>query len=314
MRRAATPARLAPAADWRPSCPVSTLRERARLLAEIRGFFAARTVLEVQTPALGRRTVLDPALDSISTRDGRYLQTSPEYHMKRLLAAGTPSIYQIAPAFRDGETGRWHNPEFTILEWYRVGFDAPALMAEVAALVDSVLGDAPYESVTCADLLRKRFGIEVGDSGALLELGSTLGLAEPALDEALDLALAEALGSQAGRRVFVTAFPAALAALARVGGDGCAERFELIVDGVEVANGYHELTDAAELAARMDADLERRRMLGKTETAPDEALLAAHRHGLPDCAGVAMGLDRLLMLKLGAPSLAEVMAFSWDRA
>ena len=300
--------------DWRPSCSASTLRERGRLLAEIRRFFAVRDVLEVQTPTVGRRTVLDPALDSIATRDGRYLQTSPEYHMKRLLAAGAPSIYQIAPAFRDGEAGRWHNPEFTILEWYRLGFDAPALIAEVAALVDSVLGPAPYESVACADLLRGRFGIEPDDPRALLELGSTLGLAEPRLDEALDLALARALASVAERRVFVTGFPAALAALARVGDDGYAERFELIVDGVEVANGYDELTDAAELAARMDADAERRRALGRTEIAPDEALLAAHRHGLPHCAGVAMGLDRLLMLKLGAPNLADVMAFSWDRA
>ena len=305
---------LAAEADWRPSCSVSTLRERGALLAEIRAFFAARDVLEVQTPAVGRRTVLDPALDSIATREGRYLQTSPEYHMKRLLAAGAPSIYQIAPAFREGEAGRRHNPEFTMLEWYRVGFDAPALMAEVAALVDSLLGEAPYESLACADLLRERFGVAIDDPHALLELGGTLGLAQPKLDEALDLALAEALSSKSDRRVFVTGYPAALAALARVGDDGRADRFELIVDGVEVANGYHELTDARELAARMDADVQRRRALGKTEIVPDEALLAAHQQGLPDCAGVAMGLDRLLMLKLGAPSLADVMAFSWDRA
>ena len=293
---------------------MSTLRERGALLAETRAFFAARDVLEVQTPVVGRRTVIDPALDSIATRDGRYLQTSPEYHMKRLLAAGAPSIYQIAPAFRDGEAGRRHNPEFTMLEWYRVGFDAPALMAEVAALVDSLLGKAPYESLACADLLRERFGVSIDNPHALLELGDTLGLAEPRLDEALDLALAEALSSEAGRRVFVTGFPAALAALARLGDDGRADRFELIVDGVEVANGYHELADAAELAARMEADTVRRRVLGKAEIAPDEALLAAHQKGLPDCSGVAMGLDRLLMLKLGVPSLADVMAFSWDRA
>ena len=311
---ATTRPRLAEDADWRPSCSVSTLRERGALLAETRAFFAARNVLEVQTPAVGRRTVLDPALDSIATREGRYLQTSPEYHMKRLLAAGAPSIYQIAPAFREGEAGRRHNPEFTMLEWYRVGFDAPALMAEVAALVDSLLGEAPYESLACADLLRERFGVSIDSPRGLLELGATLGLAQPRLDEALDLALAEALSSEAGRRVFVTGFPAALAALARVGDDGRADRFELIVDGVEVANGYHELTDAGELAARMDADTQRRRAVGKAEIAPDEALLAAHQKGLPDCAGVAMGLDRLLMLKLGAPSLADVMAFSWDRA
>lgn len=311
---AATPPWLAAEAAWRPSCSVSTLRERGALLAEIRAFFAARDVLEVQTPVVGRRTVIDPALDSIATTEGRYLQTSPEYHMKRLLAAGAPSIYQIAPAFREGEAGRRHNPEFTMLEWYRVGFDAPALMAEVAALVDSLLGEAPYESLACADLLRERFGVPIDNPQALLELGDTLGLVQPRLHEALDLALAEALRSEAGRRVFVTGFPAALAALARVGDDGRADRFELIVDGVEVANGYHELTDAGELAARMDADIQHRRTLGKAEIAPDEALLAAHQKGLPDCAGVAMGLDRLLMLKLGAPSLAEVMAFDWDRA
>ena len=187
-------------------------------------------------------------------------------------------------------------------------------MAEVAALVDSLLGHAPYGSVACADLLRERFGIDIDNTAALIELGSTLGLDEPTLDEALDLVLAEALSSRTESRVFVTGFPAALAALARVGDDGCAERFELIVEGVEVANGYHELTDAEELAARMEADVERRRVLGKTGPVPDEALLAAHQHGLPDCAGVAMGLDRLLMLKVGATSLAEVMAFSWDRA
>ena len=301
-------------ADWRPSCTVEALRERGAMLAAVRDFFAAREVLEVQTPALGRHTVTDPALDSIATLDGRHLQTSPEYHMKRLLAAGAPSIYQIAPAFRNGEAGRSHNPEFTMLEWYRVGFDADALMAEVAALVDALLGEAAYEHLAWADLLGERFGVDVDDQQALLGLGDQLGLSQPTLDDVLDVALAEALGALAGRRVFVTGFPAALAVLARIGADGRAERFELIVDGVEVANGYHELTDAAELARRMAGDAERRRARGKAEVAPDTCLLDAQRHGLPACAGVAMGFDRLLMLKLGASSIAEVMAFDWDRA
>ena len=209
--------------DWRPSCTVEVLRERGAMLAAVRDFFAAREVLEVQTPALGRHTVTDPALDSIATLDGRHLQTSPEYHMKRLLAAGAPSIYQIAPAFRDGEAGRSHNPEFTMLEWYRVGFDASALMGEVAALVDVLLGEATYEHLAWADLLGERFGVDVDDQEALSALGDRFGLSQPTLDDVLDLALAEALGALAGRRVFVTGFPAALAALARIGADGRAE-------------------------------------------------------------------------------------------
>ena len=302
------------ATDWRPSCDVATLRERGRMLAEVRAFFAERGVLEVQTPVVGTHTVIDPAIESMATRDGRFLQTSPEYHMKRLLAAGAPSIYQIAPAFRAGEAGRLHNPEFAMLEWYRLGFDAPALMREVAALVDLLLGEAPYVHLTCAQLLRARFDIDLDDTAALLDVGAALGLAEPTRDESFDLALADALRAETARRVFVTAFPADQAALARLGPDGRASRFELIVDGVEIANGYHELTDADELVARFDADAVRRRNRGKETVAPDGRLLAAQRHGLPDCAGVAMGLDRLLMLKLGARNIADIVAFDWDRA
>ena len=300
--------------NWRPSCALTVLHERGRMLGAIRAFFATRDVLEVQTPVLGRHTVADPALDSMVAAAGRYLQTSPEHHMKRLLAAGAPSIYQIAPAFRDGEAGRWHNPEFTMLEWYRLGFDAQSLMQEVAALVDALLGDARYEHRTCADLLGTHFGIDINDTDALLDVGRALGLTDPRLDEAADLALAEALAALAPRRVFVTGFPPALAALARIGPDGYAERFELVIDGVEIANGYHELADAEELSARMDQDARRRRARGRPPVAADARLLAAHRHGLPDCAGVAVGVDRLLALKLGLPSLADALAFSWDRA
>ena len=298
--------------DWRPSCSLDALRERAAVLADVRRFFAARSVLEVQTPVLGRHTVLDTAIDSMATRQGLYLQTSPEYHMKRLLAAGAPSIYQIAPAFRAGEAGRLHNPEFTLLEWYRLGFDAPALMREVQDLVDMSLGVAGYETKTCAELLKERFGTDLADPAALLAVGRSLGLRDPVLDEAADLALAEALGETSGR-VFVTEFPAPLAALARLGENGTASRFELLVDGVEIANGYHELTDATELAARMAADAAHRLARGKETLEPDARLLAAQRHGLPDCAGVALGLDRLLMLKTGAASIAEVVAFDSDR-
>ena len=301
-------------ADWQPSCSIDTLRERAAMLDAVRRFFAERDVLEVQTPMLGRHTVTDPAIDSLQTTDRRFLQTSPEYHMKRLLAAGAPSIYQIAPVFRAGEAGRWHNPEFTMIEWYRLGFDADRLMDEVASLVDALLGKARYERCTYADLLRSRFGTGCESAAGVLALARSLGLeGDVDVADAMDLLFAEVAANRSGR-VFVTRFPAALAALARLNAEGSADRFELIVDGVEVANGYRELLDAAELAVRMSADALRRKRRGAAAVAPDASLLAAQTCGLPDCAGVALGFDRLLALKLGSASIAETMAFDWQRA
>ena len=300
--------------DWRPSCSVEALRARATLTDVVRGFFAERDVLEVQTPVLGRHTVTDAAIDSLRSADGGYLQTSPEYHMKRLLAAGAPSIYRIGPAFRRGEAGRWHNPEFTMVEWYRLNFDAPRLMDEVAELVDAALGEAPYRRWAYADIFEHRFDIDHNDAQAVLQYAGRLGLpAGSALADAEDLLLDDALRALGGR-VFVTRFPAAQAALARLNEDGYAERFELVVDGLEIANGYHELTDAKQLQRRMAADAAARRRRGLATVSPDEALLAAHRHGLPDCAGVALGLDRLLALRLKASSLAETLPFDWRRA
>ena len=300
--------------DWQPSCSIEALRERAAMLAAVRRFFAQRDVLEVQTPVLGRGTVTDPAIDSVQTTDGRYLQTSPEYHMKRLLAAGAPSIYQIGPVFRRGETGRWHNPEFTMIEWYRLDFDAERLMDEVAALVDALLGAARYQRRAYADLLRRRFGTS-GETGAdAIAAANALSLdGDVDATDAMDLLLAEALANSRGR-IFVTGFPASLAALARLDADGTAARFELVVDGVEVANGYHELTNTEELAERMAADARRRRQRGLQAVTPDASLLAAQAHGLPDCAGVAVGFDRLVALKLGCDAIAETIAFDWPRA
>lgn len=283
-------------ADWVPACAPKALVARAAMLRAIRAFFDERGVMEVQTACLAARGTTDPAIASIHTRDGGMLQTSPEHQMKRLLAAGTASIYQIGPVFRAGEAGRWHNPEFTMLEWYRLGFDAPALMDEVAALTDTVLGAAPYDTRAYRHL--------VGLSNA--ELAATA-------DDELDLRVARALATLPGGRLFVTDYPARQAALARVSGD-VAARFELIVDGIEVANGYHELADATELRRRMVQDNAIRRQRGLPQAPLDEALLAAHEHGLPDCAGVAVGLDRLLALQLGAQSLAEVMPFPAERA
>lgn len=279
--------------DWRASCTLDVLAARADMLAATRSFFAAREVMEVQTAALGAHGVTDPAIESMRTTDGRYLQTSPEYQMKRLLAAGAPSIYQIGPVFRAGEAGRWHNPEFTMIEWYRVGLDGEALMGEVAELVDVLLGPSDYERRGYANLV----GVPV----------------ESTPEDELDLLISEAIAELSPARVFITEYPAPQAALARVEG-GVASRFELVVNGLEVANGYHELQDADELRRRMIRDNALRREQGLVEVPLDEAFLAAHAHGLPDCAGVAVGFDRLVALKLGADSLAAVMPFPEERA
>ena len=309
------PLKVDAATVWRPSCSLDALRVRAEMLGITRRFFAEREVLEVQTPCLGRHTVTDPAIESLRlAAEGRFLQTSPEYHMKRLLAAGAPSIYQIAPAFRRGEAGRWHNPEFTLLEWYRLGFDAERLMAEVAELVDALLGPGRYEQRTYAALLQGRFGIDAADQDAIRACARDLGLGAGDLGEATDLLAADAVAAVDAERVFVTAYPAEQAALARVAADGTAARFELVVQGVEVANGYDELTDAKALQARFAHDLRERRRRDLPAVTPDPALVVAQEHGLPACAGVAMGFDRLVALRLGAPGVAAALAFDWRRA
>lgn len=279
--------------QWRPTCSLAALRARGELLAQLRGFFAARDVLEVQTGCLGACTVTDLHIDSIAVPGLGYLQTSPEYQLKRLLAAGAPSLYQLGPVFRAGEVGRLHNPEFTLLEWYRLGYDDAALMAEVMELVDLVLGPADYQQISYAEVVSR----------------STL----PDADE--DFAFADGLSALGSVRVFVTDYPVEQAALARLrGSPPVAARFELIISGVEIANGYHELADAEQLRKRFAADLAERGHRGSEILEIDPAFLAAMEAGLPECAGIAMGVDRLLMLKLGAQSLAEVMAFPIDRA
>ena len=278
---------------WEPACDIEALRVRAGMLRAIRHFFEQRDVLEVQMPVLGRYSVTDPAIECIQTQDGRYLQPSPEYHLKRLLAAGAASVFSIGPAFRADEAGRWHNPEFTMVEWYRLSFDADDLMREVAALVDALLGPSEYERHTFASL-----------AAIDIDVAST--------DE-LDLAIANAIAELGPKRVFVTDYPARQAALSRVS-NGVATRFELVVDGLEVANGYHELKDVEELARRLAADNLLRCDRDQPVADIDRAFLAAHAHGLPDCAGVAVGFDRLAALKLGVSALADAMPFPYDRA
>lgn len=322
--------------DWRPSAPLANLRARARLITRIREFFAARGVIEVETPALAAAAAVDPHLDSLCAQyagpgfpAGRalYLQTSPEFAMKRLLAAGSGPIYQLGKAFRNGEKGRLHNPEFTLLEWYRPGFGDHAMMDEIEALVADLLGlTQRFERRSYRELFRHRLRIDPATATVedLRECARREGLArsdelplsEP--DAWLDLLLTHLIEPQLGIETpcFVHDYPPGQAALARIrpGEYPVAERFELYIDGVEIANGFHELADAAEQRTRFERDRARRRRDGLPDIAPDERLLAALAHGLPDCAGTALGVDRLVMIALGAKSIGEVMAFPLERA
>ena len=275
--------------NWRPLASIEHLKQRAELLAQARAFLAGRDVIEVQIPALAKDSVTEPDVQSIEVPGYGYLQTSPEYQMKRLLAAGMPSCYQLGPAFRHGEQGMLHNPEFTMLEWYRLGFDHNQLMYEVADLVDVLLGPKPYQRLTYEDVVGKSKGRR---------------------RDALDLAFAKACERLTPGRFFITDYPADQAALARINPDGrTAARFELVIDGIEIANGYWELLNADEHRQRFKTDSEIRQQRGLPAMALDEAFLAALEHGLPECAGVALGFDRLVMLGVGAKALSHVTAF-----
>ena len=313
--------------DWRPSAGIDALQLRARLLRSVRAYFDAEGVMEVETPALGAATVTDPSIESLGSNDrtGRswYLQTSPEFAMKRLLAAGSGSIYQITRAFRDGERGRHHNVEFSILEWYRVGFDHHRLIDDVDALLDRVLGPRTSSRITYREAFSRHLDLDpsTATTAELHDACESGGFASRAAsatrDECLDHLLAAAVQPALGPgRVYLLDFPASQAALAQVrtGPPDVAERFELYIDGVEVANGYHELRDAVELRGRMRRDVETRRAMAAPAPAPDERLLAAHEAGLPACAGVAVGVDRLVMLAGGYRTLREVLAFPEDAA
>lgn len=316
---------------WQPTASQAALKSRAQQLAFVRGFFAQRGVLEVETPILGRCGVTDANLDGIhaqvtaGSRTGGWLQTSPEYHMKRLLAAGCGSIYQVSRVFRNGEQGRRHNPEFSMLEWYRTGFDDASLMEEVSDLVCGWLGCQRPVVIQYRDALGHWAGIDpftATDRELMRRCEQWLEpeqLADLGRDGCLDLLMSFAVEPHLGRDrpVFVTGYPASQASLARVSrlhGYETAHRFELYIDGLELCNGYWELTDPKEQRLRFEADNQLRRRSGKPEMALDEAFLAALGQGLPECSGVALGLDRLLMLKLGVRDISEVLAFPFERA
>jgi lysyl-tRNA synthetase class 2 len=318
--------------SWRPSASLEALQRRAAMLSATRDFFARRGIMEVETPILSAAAVSDPQLQSLATRIAGiahefYLHTSPEYAMKRLLAAGSGDIYQICKVFRDAERGRWHNPEFTMIEWYRLRMDDAALMDEVEALVAALLRPQRHlesaERLSYCAALQRHAGVDAFKSsdqelsGAAKAHGIVCD-AQLDRDATLDLLMGLIVGPKLGRErpCFICDYPASQAALARVkpGLPAVAARFELYLDGVELANGFHELQDAAEQRGRFNQDLRVRAERGLPRRPLDERLLAALETGLPECAGVALGFDRLVALALRADALAGAMAFTIDNA
>jgi len=315
--------------NWRPSASIENLRQRARIIASLRNYFAQQNILEVETPQLAVATVTDPHLASIAVPGHGYLQTSPEYAMKRLLAAGSGSIYQIAKVFRADEAGRRHNPEFTMLEWYRVGFSLDELIDDVATVARIALGDLAMTRYRYRDLFRTHLNIDplTCDENTLANVARKhidTSFTDADRDTWLELLMSHLIEPKLGISTggidelsFVVDYPPSQAALARLrvddDGQKVASRFELYYRGVELANGYHELVDAKEQRARFDADLRERATLNLPAVPVDENLLAALEHGLPDCSGVALGLDRLIMLAVSGNSLNDAMAFTTPR-
>jgi lysyl-tRNA synthetase class 2 len=321
--------------DWRPSASPETLRLRARLNALIRAFFAGRGVLEVETPILSRAGNTDPNIASFSSQfsghaDGgsrtRWLRTSPEYPLKRLLAAGIGDCYELGRVFRDGEAGGRHNPEFTMLEWYRLGWDHLQLIEESVDLVRAALAlvgrSAGYVRSSYRDVYFDRLGIDpftATDPTLQAALGDIRidadGLTS---DDWLDLLMTHRLqpAFPPDQLLAIHDYPTTQCALARIRRDDppVAERFELYLGPLELANGYHELTDAGEQRARFERDLAVRGHRGVAIPPVDRNLLEAITYGLPECAGVALGVDRLLMAMLGTVSIDAVIAFDFARA
>ncbi|HTR00884.1 MAG TPA: EF-P lysine aminoacylase EpmA [Candidatus Acidoferrum sp.] len=329
-----TPIPMSNRIDWQPTAVLAALQARAALNSRIRAFFAARGVLEVETPLLGQHSGTDPNLQPITAAyqphasalaQLRYLQTSPEFAMKRLLAAGSGAIYQLGKAFRNGERGERHNPEFTMLEWYRPGFSLTQLMDEVEALVSDALSlPGRMHRMSYRDLFVQTLGIDP-HTVSLDEL-QQMTAAMVAVDDGalhsraacLDLLYGHVLEPMLQDPVLIYHYPAEQAALSRVvedeQGQPVALRFELVMRGMELANGYDELLDADEQRYRFAVDRELRKQHNLDDIQPDERLLAALQQGLPACSGVALGVDRLLMLILSATSINEVLAFPHERA
>jgi len=339
--------------DWRPTCALELLRLRAQMLAGIRQFFADRSVLEVETPLLSHGIGTDPQLEFFTTeyclspgmecmpeacqeqarrspkRQTLFLQTSPEFAMKRLLAAGSGSIYQISKAFRNGESGRFHNPEFTMLEWYRVGFTLPQLMDEIAELIGGLFnGQSLQETqrISYQDVFVSFTGLDplmfsYQDYCAYArESGVSEAVSICGYDHAvwLDFLFSHKVQPQLGKNALcmVYGYPACQSSLARINEHNAltTDRVEVFINGIELGNGYYELADAKEQGKRFDRELAVRQQQKMPVSVKDQRLIAALQSGLPDCSGVAIGLDRLLMLLSGSASIDEVLSFPIHRA
>lgn len=322
---------------WQPSCSLELLRLRAEMLQKIRQFFAERNVLEVETPILGNAIGTDPNLDFFTTNyhwlpkhQTLFLQTSPEFAMKRLLAAGSGSIYQICKAFRNGESGRYHNPEFTLLEWYRVGYTLAQLMGEVDSLISSLFNGNKAlnasQRISYQALFRQETGLDAlvfcyddfvayaknnGLMDAIALCGHNHGLW-------LDFIFSHEIQPNMAQNTLclVYGYPACLPSLARFNADNplTVDRVEVFLNGIELGNGYYELSDAKEQARRFDQEIAIRKAENKAAVVRDERLLAALTAGLPDCSGIAIGLDRILMLLSNNQTIEDVLAFSISRA
>ncbi|GLR75663.1 elongation factor P lysine(34) lysyltransferase [Aliivibrio sifiae] len=320
--------------NWMPSASIEQLQQRADILSNIRLFFSERKVMEVDTPAMSHATVTDVHLHTFQTdfvgpgyADGAhlYFMTSPEFHMKRLLAAGSGAIYQINKAFRNEEAGRFHNPEFTMLEWYRPTFDHHQLMDEMNELLKLVLKCDNAERMTYQQAFIQVLGVCPLEApmDALRAVAGPLGLSDIAdieedRDTLLQLLFSMGVEEKIGLDVpaFVYDFPASQAALAKINPTDprVAERFEVYFKGIELANGFHELDNAKEQLVRFEEDNAKRKSMGLIEQPIDYHLIAALEAGFPDCAGVALGIDRLIMLAMGEKHIDQVMAFPFDRA
>jgi lysyl-tRNA synthetase class 2 len=322
---------------WEPTASLATLKLRSQVITRVRDFFARHGVLEVETPILSSAGTTAPNLHSFTAHSlapdddhtPRFLHTSPEFAMKRLLAAGSGSIYQICRVFRGGEVGRLHNPEFTMLEWYRIDFDHHQLMDEVAMLVTEVLKGfrvlETFEKLTYRDAFMRYSGIDP-HTASVAELAKTArengievsGLRDDELDGWRDLLMTHLIEKNLGRHrmTFIYDYPASQASLARVheGDPPVADRFEMYLEGIELANGFYELADAEEQRRRFEHEQLVRAEAGLAAIPFDNRLLASLQYGLPDCSGVALGLDRFIMLAVGATSIAEVIAFPFAGA
>jgi len=321
---------------WQSKASTETLLKRALMMKRIRAFFDARDVVEVETPLLSRYATTDPHLDSLSTRfreQDSYLNTSPEYAMKRLLAQWQQSIYQICKAFRDDELGSHHNPEFTMLEWYRPGYDMMQLMDEVSELIRSLFVQAEidlsfeylsyqqaFENVTGLDphhiSAQQCFQYAI-DNAVEIPLGLT---AEDDVNDWLDWLLTQLIlpSFRSDNFTFLYDYPATQCALAKLGEGGnktsVAKRFELFYGEIELANGFDELTEGNEQLRRFRRENELRKRAGKQVISIDKHFIDALGSGLPACSGVAIGLDRVLMVLTGSQRIDQVLSFAWDRA